>query len=62
MIGLPPDDDKTRLCAFSVMGQILVYVFAIPLLAGVWPELKMTPGAGGSHRRPYRRFFPFLHP
>jgi TetR/AcrR family transcriptional regulator, regulator of cefoperazone and chloramphenicol sensitivity len=43
MIGLPPDDDKTRLCANSVMGQILVYAFAGPLLAGVWPELKMTP-------------------
>jgi AcrR family transcriptional regulator len=43
MIGLPAGDDKTRLCAISVMGQILVYVFASPLLAGVWPELKMTP-------------------
>jgi hypothetical protein len=43
MIGLPADDDKTRLCAVSVMGQILVYIFARPLLAGVWPELKMTP-------------------
>jgi AcrR family transcriptional regulator len=43
MIGLPPTDDKTRLCAISVMGQILVYVFAAPLLTGVWPGLKMTP-------------------
>ena len=43
MIGLPSDDDKTRLCAISVMGQILAYVLAGPLLAGVWPELKMTP-------------------
>jgi hypothetical protein len=43
MIGLPADDDKTRLCAISVMGQILVYVFSLPLLTGVWPELKMTP-------------------
>ena len=43
MIGLPAGDDKTRLCAVSVMGQILVYIFARPLLAGVWPELKMTP-------------------
>jgi TetR/AcrR family transcriptional regulator, regulator of cefoperazone and chloramphenicol sensitivity len=42
MIGLPADNDKTRLCAVSVMGQILVYVFARPLLAGVWPELTMT--------------------
>ncbi|MDP9051955.1 MAG: CerR family C-terminal domain-containing protein [Acidobacteriota bacterium] len=43
MLGLPADHDKTRLCAISVMGQMLAYVFAGPLLAGVWPELKMTP-------------------
>jgi AcrR family transcriptional regulator len=43
MIGLPATDDKTRLCAVSVMGQIMVYVFSQPLLAGVWPELKLTP-------------------
>lgn len=43
MIGLPPTDDKTRLCAISVMGQILAYILAAPLLKGVWPDLKMTP-------------------
>jgi AcrR family transcriptional regulator len=43
MIGLPATDDKTRLCAISVMGQIMVYVFSQPLLVGVWPELKLTP-------------------
>lgn len=43
MIDLPPSDDKTRLCAISVMGQILAYALAQPLLAGVWPDLKMTP-------------------
>jgi AcrR family transcriptional regulator len=43
MLGLPADDETTRLCAVSSMGQILVYVFASPLLASVWPELKMTP-------------------
>jgi AcrR family transcriptional regulator len=43
MIDLPPTDDKTRLCAISVMGQILAYAFAQPLLAGVWPDLKITP-------------------
>ncbi len=43
MIGLPADDQKTRLCAISVMGQILAYVLAGPLLQGVWPGLKMTP-------------------
>jgi len=44
MIDRPATDDKTRLCAVSVMGQILAYAFAQPLLAGVWPDLKMTPG------------------
>jgi AcrR family transcriptional regulator len=43
MIDLSPGDDRTRLCALSVMGQILVYKFATPLIAGVWPELKLTP-------------------
>jgi AcrR family transcriptional regulator len=42
MIGLPPEDEKTRLCAVSVIGQILAYVFPGPFLAAVWPELKMT--------------------
>lgn len=43
LIGRPAKDEKTRMCAVSVMGQILVYVFSLPLLTGVWPELKMTP-------------------
>jgi AcrR family transcriptional regulator len=43
MLGLPAEHETTRLCAISVMGQILAYVFATPLLAGVWPDLEMTP-------------------
>ena len=43
MIELPPDNEKTRLCAISVMGQNLAYVFAGPLVTGIWPDLKMTP-------------------
>jgi hypothetical protein len=43
MIDLPASDEKTRLCTISVMGQIVVYVFAAPLLKGAWPELKLTP-------------------
>jgi TetR/AcrR family transcriptional regulator, regulator of cefoperazone and chloramphenicol sensitivity len=42
-VGLPPDDEKTQLCAQSVMGQVLLYVMQAPLLMRVWPELKMTP-------------------
>lgn len=43
MMGLPANDEKTHLCAVSIMGQIIVYVFADPLLKGAWPELKLTP-------------------
>jgi len=42
MIGLPADDEKTRLCAVSVIGQIFAYVFPGPFLSAVWPEMKMT--------------------
>jgi AcrR family transcriptional regulator len=41
--GGPPDGEKARLCAHSVMGQILVYALASPVLTRLWPELKMTP-------------------
>lgn len=43
MIGLAPTDEKTRLCAHSIMGQIMVYVLAGRVLKQLWPELKMTP-------------------
>ena len=42
IIDLPPKNEKTRLCVHSVMGQILVYVLAGPLLMRLWPELEMT--------------------
>jgi AcrR family transcriptional regulator len=42
LIALPPTDQETRLCANSIMGQIFLYVLGGPLLARVWPELKMT--------------------
>ena len=43
IIGLPPDDEKTRLCAISLGGQVLAYVVPGPLLSGIWPALRMTP-------------------
>jgi len=43
MIGMPSNDDNTRLCAISVVGQVLAYVLPGPLLTEIWPELKMTP-------------------
>jgi len=43
MIGLPADDETTRLCAISVFGQIMVYALASPLVTAVWPAFDMTP-------------------
>jgi AcrR family transcriptional regulator len=43
IIGLPPDHDTTRLCAHSVIGQVLHYVHARPVIACLWPDLKFTP-------------------
>lgn len=43
IIGRPPDHEQTRLCTHSVMGQILLYVLAGPVLMRLWPEMKMTP-------------------
>jgi AcrR family transcriptional regulator len=43
LICLPAGDEKTRLCAHSIMGQIMFYVLARPLLNRIWPDLKMTP-------------------
>jgi AcrR family transcriptional regulator len=39
---LPPDHEKTRLCAHSIIGQIMFYAFARPVISRLWPELKMT--------------------
>lgn len=41
ILGLPPDHEKTRLCAHSIMGQILFYIHESPWLARLWPELNL---------------------
>jgi TetR/AcrR family transcriptional regulator, regulator of cefoperazone and chloramphenicol sensitivity len=43
LIGLPATNEQTRLCAHSIMGQVIIYVLAGPLLSRLWPDLKMTP-------------------
>ena len=43
MLRLPPDDEKTRLCAHSIIGQILFYAFARPVISRLAPNMKMTP-------------------
>lgn len=42
IIGLPPDHDTTRLCAHSVIGQVVHYAHARPVIARLWPELRMS--------------------
>ena len=43
MIGLPANHEKTRLCAISLLGQIMVYALAGPLVTAIWPEFEPTP-------------------
>jgi hypothetical protein len=42
ILQLPPDHQKTRLCAHSIIGQILFYAFATPVINRLGPEMKMT--------------------
>lgn len=43
MLGLPADHEKTRLCAHSIVGQILHYKQARTAIAHLWPDLDMSP-------------------
>ncbi|HXU38089.1 MAG TPA: CerR family C-terminal domain-containing protein [Blastocatellia bacterium] len=43
ILNLPPDNATTRLCTISVVGQIVHYAHARPVLTLLWPALKMTP-------------------
>jgi AcrR family transcriptional regulator len=43
MLGLPPDHDKTRMCAHSVIAQVVHYVASREVNKKIWPELEMTP-------------------
>jgi TetR/AcrR family transcriptional regulator, regulator of cefoperazone and chloramphenicol sensitivity len=43
VIGRPVDDRQTRLCAQSIMGQIIVYAHGREVLKRLWPDLKFTP-------------------
>lgn len=43
LLGTAPEDDLTRLCAHSVIGQVVHYAHAGPVIGLLWPDLKMTP-------------------
>ena len=38
ILGLPPDDEETRMCLRSVAGQIIFYVVATPIVTRIWPD------------------------
>ncbi len=42
ILDLPPDHETTRLCAHSVIGQIVHFVQGRPVIAILWPALNMT--------------------
>lgn len=42
LIGRCPDEARTRMCAHSVVGQVLHYVHARPMLARLWPGLDLN--------------------
>ncbi len=43
LLNQPPDADITRLCAHSIIGQVVHYAHAGPVIKLLWPDLKMTP-------------------
>ena len=43
LLDRPPDDDLTRLCAHSIIGQVVHYAHAGPVINLLWTDLKMTP-------------------
>ena len=43
LLGLPADHETTRFCVHSIMGQVVFYPHAAPVLALLWPQFKMTP-------------------
>lgn len=43
LLGKKPGDEITRLCAHSIIGQVVHYTHAAPVIGLLWPDLKMTP-------------------
>ncbi|MDQ2898481.1 MAG: CerR family C-terminal domain-containing protein [Acidobacteriota bacterium] len=43
ILDLDPDHDTTRLCAHSLIGQVVHYAHARPVILLLWPELRLTP-------------------
>jgi len=44
VIGRSLDDRMTRLCAQSIMGQVVIYAHGREVIKRLWPELRLTAG------------------
>jgi AcrR family transcriptional regulator len=42
ILNLPPEHPSTRMCAHSIIAQIIHYKASQPVISRVWPELTMT--------------------
>jgi AcrR family transcriptional regulator len=42
ILSLPPDHETTRLCAHSVIGQVVHFVHGGPVISILWPALNMS--------------------
>jgi TetR/AcrR family transcriptional regulator, regulator of cefoperazone and chloramphenicol sensitivity len=40
--GLDPDSDQARMCTHSIIGQVIHYTRSGPVVAVLWPDLRMT--------------------
>ena len=45
VLGIAPTDMQARLCAHSIIGQIVHYVSGRPVISLLWPEWELTPSA-----------------
>jgi hypothetical protein len=43
LLGLSPSHDKTRLCVHSLLGQVAHFAYSGPVMAALWPQMKMNP-------------------
>jgi TetR/AcrR family transcriptional regulator, regulator of cefoperazone and chloramphenicol sensitivity len=43
ILNLPPENEKTRLCVHSILGQVAHFAHSRQMLGLLWPEMKMTP-------------------
>jgi AcrR family transcriptional regulator len=46
-LGRSPDHEKTRFCAHSVIGQVIHYLVARPVIERLWPELTLSEKNAG---------------